>query len=116
MATTTREPHTGELVFYDPDELIPAPDVNPRRRHDPAKHAELVASLRRQLMRQPFAVWKQDAPPDGEARCTKCGCIDSAACEGGCRWLAVDHDEQIGVCSGCGEDEDSAAEELEHAA
>lgn len=40
--------------------------------------------------------------PDGdEARCTKCGCTDSQACEGGCSWVTVDREAGTGVCSSC---------------
>lgn len=63
MSTATQQPEPGDLVYYDPDDLVPAPDVNPRRRHDPEKHRQLVASLRRQGMRQPIAVWVQPSFP-----------------------------------------------------
>lgn len=39
------------------------------------------------------------ATPD--ARCVGCGCTDSRACRGGCRWLAVDREKHTGVCSNC---------------
>jgi len=35
------------------------------------------------------------------ASCIGCGCDDDHACEGGCWWLRVDHDEGVGVCSAC---------------
>lgn len=33
--------------------------------------------------------------------CIGCGCTYEDACEGGCSWVAVDHDDGIGVCSSC---------------
>lgn len=40
------------------------------------------------------------------AFCIGCGCHDYAAChdeatDGPCSWLAVDYEEQRGVCSAC---------------
>ncbi|MBI2770027.1 MAG: hypothetical protein HYX47_10415 [Burkholderiales bacterium] len=33
--------------------------------------------------------------------CIGCGCTDLRACDGGCSWLAADHDARTGVCSRC---------------
>jgi hypothetical protein len=35
------------------------------------------------------------------ATCTKCGCTDSKACEGGCWWVKVDREAGTGLCSNC---------------
>lgn len=37
----------------------------------------------------------------GATTCIGCGCTYEDACEGGCSWVAVDHDDGIGVCSSC---------------
>lgn len=36
-----------------------------------------------------------------EPTCIICGCTESHACAGGCSWLAVQLDENAGVCSAC---------------
>ena len=55
-------------------------------------------------------------PEDGEASCVVCGCTDSAACDAGCSWLAVDRENGAGVCSSCAPDADQAKDLLEGAA
>ncbi len=37
------------------------------------------------------------------AECVGCGCTDDCACEDGCRWLRVDYEVGLGVCSMCPE-------------
>jgi hypothetical protein len=37
----------------------------------------------------------------GITECVGCGCTDLQACEGGCSWLAADHQAGSGVCSKC---------------
>jgi hypothetical protein len=39
---------------------------------------------------------------EGITVCAGCGCDDLHACEGGCSWLAADHQAGSGVCSNCG--------------
>lgn len=34
--------------------------------------------------------------------CIGCGCTDTAACEGGCSWIAIGPGEVAGLCSSCG--------------
>jgi hypothetical protein len=36
-----------------------------------------------------------------EAKCVKCGCTDSRACEDGCTWVVVNRLLGQGVCSTC---------------
>jgi hypothetical protein len=33
--------------------------------------------------------------------CIGCGCTDQSACEGGCSWVRLDEQLQLGVCSQC---------------
>jgi hypothetical protein len=43
-----------------------------------------------------------EAPPaTAEAACIGCGCTDSRACPGGCRWVWVDRVAGTGWCSSC---------------
>lgn len=44
-----------------------------------------------------------DGNPD-VATCIGCGCNDLRACKGGCWWLRVDYDAEVGVCSQCNGD------------
>lgn len=57
------------------------------------------------------------------AECVGCGCTDDCACEDGCRWLRVDYEVGLGVCSMCpemvdawdaGERKPFDAEEIRH--
>lgn len=43
----------SEIRQIEADNAQPWPELNPRRRHDPARHAELVASIREQGVLQP---------------------------------------------------------------
>jgi len=38
---------------------------------------------------------------ENEARCIKCGCVDSHACSDGCEWVLVNRDAGFGLCSRC---------------
>jgi hypothetical protein len=33
--------------------------------------------------------------------CIECGCDDDHACPGGCSWIRLEADDEIGVCSAC---------------
>jgi hypothetical protein len=46
--------------------------------------------------------------PGDVARCVKCGCTDSQACEGGCSWVYVKKRRQEGLCSACATPEEVA--------
>lgn len=34
-------------------------------------------------------------------RCVGCGCSEFHACPGPCRWIAVDGENGVGICSAC---------------
>lgn len=53
---------------------------------------------------------------ESDAACLRCECTDSAACDSGCTWLAVDRERGLGICSSCAEDAEAASAQLAEAA
>lgn len=53
----------AQFEVLRPEDLIPWPDLNPRRRFPADAHADLVASIERQGIRQPLAVHRRDEGP-----------------------------------------------------
>ncbi len=61
-----------------------------------------LESQQRALYRK-FARRALNCSRDGflEAKCVRCGCTDSRACDGGCSWVVVNRLLGQGICSEC---------------
>lgn len=55
--------HEATVVALRPEEMEPWPGLNPRRRHDPDTHAELVASIRENGVLEPMLVHDRASEP-----------------------------------------------------